>query len=313
MRPILFLIHVFRIDTYARAISTKILSVILPFIFELCGRSWASFLSAIGTTGLGFFVSNILLFAATVLVTLAVIWAKKGKAAMIQHAAENLKIGVFVYCIVLVTAFGPVFCYQLFVKIPRSIRYEADRVKPPTVLAPKPPSLALIKSAHATPLPSFVFAVPAVVVNGDTWDFIIKHEGEREVESIDLMFVDAEKLHAIQKATPPQTDVLPSEYSVLLHVDKMYPRGRGSLFAKQFIWKPYTLEHEHYTVEISASTGRFHEDLFVEKAEGKWTDAARVEEIDTKEILFVCRDSGFPHSVAPKITAKRNCFPDWIK
>ncbi len=278
MRPILFLIHVFRIDTYARAISTKILSVILPFIFELCGRSWASFLSAIGTTGLGFFVS-----------------------------------GVFVYCIVLVTAFGPVFCYQLFVKIPRSIRYEADRVKPPTVLAPKPPSLALIKSAHATPLPSFVFAVPAVVVNGDTWDFIIKHEGEREVESIDLMFVDAEKLHAIQKATPPQTDVLPSEYSVLLHVDKMYPRGRGSLFAKQFIWKPYTLEHEHYTVEISASTGRFHEDLFVEKAEGKWTDAARVEEIDTKEILFVCRDSGFPHSVAPKITAKRNCFPDWIK
>lgn len=284
-----------------------------PFIFDLFGRSWLLFLSSLGTTGLGFLVSNIVSFAVTVVVTHLVIWAVKGRTAMTQHAAENLRISLLVYGVVLVAVFVPIFSYNLFARLPRSIRYEADRVQPPTVLAPKPPSFALIKSAHATPPPSFVFAIPAVVVNGDTWDFIIRHEGEREVESVDLMFVDVEKLHFIQKTTPPQTDVLPTEYSVLLHIDKMYPKGRGSLFAKQFIWKPFSLDHEHYTVDVSASTGRFHEDLFVEKVEGKWTNAAKVADVETKKTLFICRDGGFPGSLAPMVVARRNCWPDWIK
>jgi hypothetical protein len=285
------------------------------FIFYLLGRSWSSFLSSLGTTGLGFFVSNIWIFLVTLFVTHLVIWGLKGKTAMKEHAAQNLKITLVVYAIVLVIIFGPIFCYQLFAKVPRSIREQADhQPPPPTVPAvgQKPPRLVLTEAINV-PLPSFVFVVPGVVVNENAWDFIIKHEGSQEVESIDVMFVDSDKLRAIQKATPPQGVVLPSEYSVFLHIDKMYPKGRGSLFAKQFIWRPESLEHEHYAIDVSASTGRFHEDLFVEQTIGKWTNAAKVQDVDTKRVTFVCRDHDFPRSLAPTIIARKNCWPNWVK
>jgi hypothetical protein len=273
------------------------------FAWEMFLRAFFASVAAMGTT--------VLAVCGGIAAFLFVLFRRLrfGLKEMTRHWKDTAKDGVMA----VVAWWGMVFCYQLFIKIPASIRYEADQVKPPNVLAPKPPSLASMKSAPMSPMPSFVFAIPAVIVNGDTWDFIIKHEGEREVESIDLMFVDVEKLHFIQKTTPPQTDVPPTEYSVLLHVDKMYPKGRGSLFAKQFIWKPFSLDHEHYTVDVSASTGRFHEDLFVEQVEGKWTNAAKVEDAETKKTLFICRDSGFPDSMAPMVVARRNCWPDWIK
>jgi len=234
---------------------------------------------------------------------------------MKEHAAQNLEITLVVYAIVLVSIFGPIFCYQLFAKVPRSIRDQADHQPPPQTVPAvgrKLPRLVFIKTINA-PLPSFVFVVPAAVVNENAWDFFIKHEGSQEVESIDVMFVDSDKLHTIQKVTPPQGVVLPSEYSVFLHIDKMYPKGRGSLFAKQLIWKPESLEHEQYAIDVSASSGRFHEDLFVEQVEGKWTNAARVQDVETKRVIFVCRDHNFPRPLAPRIIAKKNCWPDWFK
>lgn len=293
----------------------NIRSTMLHFIFYLLGRSWSSFLSSLGTTGLGFFVSYIWIFLVTLCVTHLAIWGLKGKTAMKEHAAQNLRITLVVYAIVLVIIFGSIFCYQLFAKVPRSIREQANhQPPPPTVPAvwQKLPPLVFIKTINA-PLPSFVFVVPGVVVNENAWDFIIKHEGPQEVESIDLMFVDSNKLRTIQKTTPPQTVVLPSQYSVFLHIDKVYPKGRGSLFAKQFIWKPESLEHEQYAIDVSASSGRFHEDLFVEQVEGKWTDAAKVQDVDTKRIIFACRDHNFPRPLAPTIIAKKNCWPDWVK
>lgn len=117
-------------------------------------------------------------------------------------------------------------------------------------------------------------------MNFDSWDFIIAHKGNDKVESIDLQFIDLDKLNNIRKT---QTSADPNGYSVFLHLDQMYPKEKGSLFAKQFIWKPFSLEHGHYTVYISTSTGRFHEELYIEKVVDKWKYAAKVEDIDTKK------------------------------
>jgi hypothetical protein len=166
-------------------------------------------------------------------------------------------------------------------------------------------------------LPSFVFACCAIVVNNNSWDFVLKHQGDKEIESIDVLFQDEHKLEAIRESTPPQAAVNPTDYSVFFsvffHVDKMYPKGLGSLFAKQFIWKPDSLGHGKYSLNISASTGRFHEDLYVESVGGEYTNAAKVQEIGTKAVLFVCRDHDFPKALAPEIKGKNNCFPDWLK
>lgn len=284
----------------------------MPFVFPLLSRSWFSFLSSLGTTGLGFLVSNILVFIATAIVTYSFIRLVGGKTAGRKHTAENLK-DIASYAIVLVVVYGSIFCYQLFHVIPNSIRSEADRTQSPKVIPPKPPSFAYVETAAAAPPPSFVFVTPAFIANTNMWDFTIKHQGTREVESIDILFIDSDKLQSLRQTVSPQTPVPPSEYSLFMHIEKIYPRGRGSLFAKQFMWKPQSFEHERYAVDISASNGRFHEDLYIELAEGKWTNAAKVEDVDSKKTLFVCRDHNFPSSTASSILSKRNCWPDWIK
>jgi hypothetical protein len=286
----------------------------MPFVLDLFVRAWSAFLSSLGTTGLGFFVSNMIVFVVTATITHAVMFAKKGKAALAREF-ENFKVSGLVYALVLVLVFIPIFGYDLFVKIPRSIRDEANgQPLPPrlTGLRPTPPPEAFLVSRHHESLPSFVFACCTIVVNNNAWDFIIKHRGDKAVESIDVLFNDVYRLEYIRKNTPPNTVVNPNEWSVFFHIDKMYPKGLGSLFAKQFIWKPDSLDHGQYSLDISTSSGRFHEDLFVEKTNGKYTNAARVEEIDTKRTLFVCRDRDFPKSLAPAIVSKSNCFPDWI-
>jgi hypothetical protein len=272
-----------------------------PFFHELAARAWDSAIASMSTSMLA------LLSAVAYGVYRSFLsYRNEGFQGVRKHfLADGLHALIFG-----IAWWSILFSYHFFLKVPREIRTHTDRIRPPdTPSPPSPPSFAFVKAVHAT-LPSFAFVIPAVVVIPDSWDFIIKHEGKQEVESIDLMFVDTDKLHDIQKS---KTSALPSEYSIFLHVDKMYPKGRGSLFAKQFIWKPYIFEHEHYTAEISASTGRFHEDLFVEKVAGKWNFATKVTEIDTKRTLFICRDNGFPRPVALEIIARNNCFPGWIK
>jgi hypothetical protein len=178
----------------------------------------------------------------------------------------------------------------------------------PTIEKPQPPTAAPPKIQ-----PSFVLLSPGPLLNQDSWDFIVAHKGKEKIESIDVMFIDEDKLEHIQRTTAPGVAVMPNEYSVLVHIDQMYPKGRGSLFAKQFIWKPFSLEHGHYRVDISASTGRFHEEIYIEKVNEKWQYAAKLDDIDTHETRFVCRDPAFPSSVAPKIVAKRKCWPDIVQ
>jgi hypothetical protein len=116
------------------------------FVIELADHAWSSFLVALGTTGLGFFVSNIVLFVATLVVTHLVILARGGWPAMKGHAAkENIKLGILIYVLVLLTVFLPIYGYQLFYVIPNGIRADANHQLQPAPIptpAPKPPEFA---------------------------------------------------------------------------------------------------------------------------------------------------------------------------
>src|SRR5208337_2691582 len=170
----------------------------MAFCVDLIVRAWYVFLSSLGTTGLGFFVSNIIVFLVTALVTHIVMFVKKGIAALAQEF-ENFKISALVYALVLGVVFVPIFGYCLFVKVPNSIRDEAGRQPlPPMIgrLRPTPPPDAFMKAPHQV-LPSFVFACCTIIINNNAWDFILKHKGDKVVDSIDVLFNDVYRLQSI--------------------------------------------------------------------------------------------------------------------
>jgi len=274
------------------------------FPWELLQRAWASSVSSMGTTTLA--VGGTLLYP---IVEIVRVYRNSGLEGLKKHWRQGFKHTFFIA----VCWWAILFSYHLFFKIPHEISVEAEATRPPTILfSIKLPDFAYLRTPQLArkASSSFVLVSPGVIVNNDSWDFFVIHKGSQKVESIDLMFVDADKLDRLQKTTTPGVVVLPQEYSVFLHIDQMFPKGRGSLFAKQFIWKPFNLEHGHYRADISASTGRFHEDIFVEKVANNWKYAAKVTDTDTHDIRFVCRDNSFPVSVAPEIVAKGKCWPE---
>jgi len=113
------------------------------FFVEIASRSLDYFLSAIGTTSLGFIASNILQFFVFELATWLVIWLKRGKQAMMTHKAENFLIGALAYLVSIVTIYAPIYVRQV-IKTGHAIRYEASHQPlPPCVwLPPVPPDFA---------------------------------------------------------------------------------------------------------------------------------------------------------------------------
>jgi hypothetical protein len=92
----------------------------------------------------------------------------------------------------------------------------------------------------------------------------------------------------------------------------MFPKGRGSIFAKQFMWKPFSPEHGHYRIAISASIGQYQEELYIEKVSDNWKYASKLIDTETLKTLFLCREPGFPGSVAPTISTELKCWPTMI-
>jgi hypothetical protein len=271
------------------------------FPHELAGRAWDSAITSMST-------SLLALISAVAYGIYRIILSHKrdGWQGVRKHSlADGVHALIFGVCWWVL-----LFSYHFFLKVPRAIENEASRQYPPKLrFIPSPPPFAALKTERSL-TPSFIFAVPAFVVVPNGWGFVIKHVGPHVVESIDLLFTDSNKLERIQKTTDVTS---PREYSIFQHYDKVYPKGRGALFARQLIWAPIVFEHERYAIDISASTGRFHEDLFIEQVDGKWVNAAKVEDMETKKILFVCRDSTFPKSVAFTVVTRKKCWPDWIK
>ncbi len=176
-------------------------------------------------------------------------------------------------------------------------------------------------------LTSFVFLrFPLLVGTGqsttlDSWDFIIVHRGGKEVDSIDMMFKDNDALDHIRATTPDGIAISADRYSRLLHIDRMYPHGLGSIFAQQFIWKPFSLDHGHFTIDFSTSAIRYRQDLYIERIQdGKlrggqdWASASAVIDPDNKTTLLICRDRAIPQSIAQDIHTETQCWPDtWNK
>jgi hypothetical protein len=98
----------------------------MHFIWSLVVRAWDSFLSALGTTGLGFGINNIWLAVLTAVATYIVTRLMRGPSEMKAHTKQNLLIGLIVYVVVLPTAYLPVFLPRLISDVPQKINRDAD-------------------------------------------------------------------------------------------------------------------------------------------------------------------------------------------
>jgi hypothetical protein len=79
---------------------------------NLMGHSWDSFLRAMGTTGLGF-ITPVLVFALTIIVTLFVIYFREGRDAMRQHWKETAAITATVTLGVMLLVYGPILFWNV--------------------------------------------------------------------------------------------------------------------------------------------------------------------------------------------------------
>lgn len=82
------------------------------FVNLLC-ESGDGFLTALGATGLGWWVQGIIWFVATEGATYLVIWLVRGREAMNAHRAENFRIGFYVWLVVMVCVYSPIFGWHI--------------------------------------------------------------------------------------------------------------------------------------------------------------------------------------------------------
>lgn len=155
--------------------------------------------------------------------------------------------------------------------------------------------------------PSFSFLVPGAVFNGDAWDFIVNHRGPKSSESVQILFIDDDRRSALLAQRPrivTSQDI--DSYQRILEYPEVNPDGRGQVFALQFVWKPLVMDHEHYTMEITDNEHRdIHQELQIEKVDGKWYWATQIIDSENKDKLLVCKDAGFPYGEKSPLA----CFP----
>ena len=153
--------------------------------------------------------------------------------------------------------------------------------------------------------PSFVFIVPGVLLNGDTWDFIANHRGSKSSFNVQALFIDEDRRNYLSGSQTPLAPADVSSFQTLWSLPEVNPMGRGSIFAQQLLWKPFNLADSHFTVEITWRDGGVHEEIQIARVSEKWQYAMRVSDRESKKDLIRCRDKDFPSSeVLP------SCFPD---
>jgi hypothetical protein len=80
---------------------------------NLLYQSGHNFLTALGTTGLGWWVQGIIWFFATEAATYLVVWRIRGTASMRSRLAENFRIGLYAWILVMVCIYGPIFGWHV--------------------------------------------------------------------------------------------------------------------------------------------------------------------------------------------------------
>ena len=92
--------------------------------------------------------------------------------------------------------------------------------------------------------------------------------------------------------------------AVTSHNSEIDAKGRGTIFAKQFQWKPFDFTNSYFTAEITWCDGAAHEEIRIVRVENEWKYAISLNDKETGKSLFRCKDTGFPAggSLPP-------CFP----
>jgi hypothetical protein len=154
--------------------------------------------------------------------------------------------------------------------------------------------------------PTFVFVNPGVWLNGNSWDFVMNHRGPKTSFDVDVLFQDSDKVEALKQQSEQlsPSDIAGSEHQ--LHFDEINPKGRGSLFALQFIWQPFSPNLGHYSIEITTRDGHEHQELEIARVDGKWLYETRVKDAESGDVLLDCKDLGFP---AEERQGRKPCFP----
>jgi len=154
--------------------------------------------------------------------------------------------------------------------------------------------------------PSFVFVAPAVWLNDSTWDFIVNHRGPKTSATVQILFIDEDRQNylAVTQKSLSSADI--NSYQTLMSYPEINPMGRGSIFAQQFMWKPFTANHSHFSAEITWRDGGVHQEIEIARVQEKWAYAVRVLDRDTKAKLIWCSDKDFPSASSEPMPP---CFP----
>jgi len=87
------------------------------------------FFGSLGTTPLGWFAENVVLFFLTVLVTLIVTLCLRGKEATTRHFKENVVIGVVSYVVIMLSLWGYLYFRSVYHSAYEDHEYFVEKVK----------------------------------------------------------------------------------------------------------------------------------------------------------------------------------------
>jgi len=157
--------------------------------------------------------------------------------------------------------------------------------------------------------PSFVFLIPGVWLNGDTWDFIVNHRGREPLYNVEIVLVDEDRAASLRA----QGAITPADVATeqtVVRFPEIHPKGGGSTFAKQILWKPFSPQHAHFSIVVSSRASKMVEDLRIERFGDTWLYRMTVKDGLTGSVLAACQDSGLPGANS---TVLPRCFPEFTQ
>ena len=87
----------------------------------------------------------------------------------------------------------------------------------------------------------------------------------------------------------------------------------GAMSRGQFPWRTPDPAHEHFSVLCSYRGGSIHQDLRIERLDGRWVIATRVVDAGNQQrVLLHCKDQGFPDGLGFD-SALPQCWPGFPK
>ena len=169
--------------------------------------------------------------------------------------------------------------------------------------------LAMVPWVALWRIPPYVFVAPGVVLNGYTWLFIVNHRGRGSVFNVKIWFEDMDLRNA---GVHDHNPVLLERSAQMFEFPEV---GGNEMFATRFLWKPPTLEHNHFEMRITARDGlTLNESVLIERVEGNYQYAIALDDLGGSRSLLLCRDPGFPiQKFQPQSRTLPSCFPGVVK